>query len=154
MFAARWPADPRTRPAFWSCFLVVLAAALIYPVFADSYDVGNFAYFLIWIFMALGLCLIWGYGGMLTFGQTFFFGLAGYAYGVIAINMGEVRHDRGTRPVGHRCDDRGRDPRLLHDLGRHQRRLLRHRDAVGDAGASHSSSARPPDRNGRSALRG
>ena len=38
--------------------------------------------------MALGLCLIWGYGGMLSFGQTFFFGIAGYAYGVLAINLG------------------------------------------------------------------
>lgn len=73
---------------FWSCFLAVLAGALIYPLFADSYDVGNFAYFLIWIFMALGLCLMWGYGGMLSFGQTFFFGIAGYGYGVLAINMG------------------------------------------------------------------
>src|SRR6195952_3554648 len=73
---------------FWSCFLVVLAAALIYPMFADSYDVGNFSYFLIWIFMALGLSLIWGYGGMLSFGQTFFFGIAGYSYGVLAIIMG------------------------------------------------------------------
>jgi urea transport system permease protein len=73
---------------FWSSFLVVLAAALTYPLFADSYDVGNFAYFLIWIFMALGLCLMWGYGGMLSFGQTLFFGIAGYGYGVLAINMG------------------------------------------------------------------
>jgi branched-chain amino acid transport system permease protein len=73
---------------FWSCFLAVLAGALTYPLFADSYDVGNFAYFLIWIFMALGLCLMWGYGGMLSFGQTFFFGIAGYSYGVLAINMG------------------------------------------------------------------
>lgn len=73
---------------FWLCFLAVLAAALVYPLFADSYDVGNFSYFLIWIFMALGLCLLWGYGGMLSFGQTFFFGVSGYAYGVLAINMG------------------------------------------------------------------
>lgn len=73
---------------FWLTFLIVLAVALIYPVFADSYDVGNFSYFLIWIFMALGLSLIWGYGGMLTFGQTFFFGIAGYGYGVLAIIMG------------------------------------------------------------------
>lgn len=73
---------------FWSSFLVVLAGALTYPLFADSYDVGNFAYFLIWIFMALGLCLMWGYGGMLSFGQTLFFGIAGYGYGVLAINMG------------------------------------------------------------------
>ncbi len=73
---------------FWLAFLAVLTMALIYPVFADSYDVGNFSYFLIWIFMALGLSLIWGYGGMLTFGQTFFFGIAGYGYGVLAIIMG------------------------------------------------------------------
>ena len=73
---------------FWSCFLVVLAAALVYPVFADSYDVGNFSYFLIWIFMALGLCLVWGYGGTLSFGQTAFFGLSGYTYGVLTLNFG------------------------------------------------------------------
>ena len=86
----------------------MLAAALIYPVFADSYDVGNFSYFLIWIFMALGLCLMWGYGGMLSFGQTLFFGIAGYAYGVLAINMGGgVDDDRRARPVDRHCDDRG-----------------------------------------------
>jgi urea transport system permease protein len=73
---------------FWLAFLAVLAVALAYPIFADSYDVGNFSYFLIWIFMALGLSLIWGYGGMLTFGQTFFFGIAGYSYGVLAVIMG------------------------------------------------------------------
>lgn len=73
---------------FWICFFAVLAAALAYPMFADSYDVGNFAYFLIWVFMALGLCLMWGYCGMLSFGQTFFFGIAGYSYGVLAINFG------------------------------------------------------------------
>ena len=66
----------------------MLAAALIYPVFADSYGVGNTAYLLAWVFMALGLCLLWGYGGMLSFGQTFFFGIGGYAYGVLATNFG------------------------------------------------------------------
>ena len=60
--------------------------AIAYPLVTEPYTVGNTAYFFIWIFMALGLCLIWGYGGMLSFGQTAFFGIAGYAYGVIAIN--------------------------------------------------------------------
>ena len=75
-------------PGFWTGFGLVLVAALLYPMFANSYDVGNTAYFLIWIFMPLGLCLIWGYGGMLSFGSTLFFGLSGYAYGVLAINLG------------------------------------------------------------------
>jgi len=75
-------------PRFWIGFVVALALALAYPLVASPYDVGNAAYFLIWIFMALGLCLMWGYGGVMSFGQTFFFGISGYAYGVIAINLG------------------------------------------------------------------
>ncbi len=73
---------------FWVGVALVLAAALVYPAFADPYDVGNFGYFLIWIFMALGLCVMWGLCGMLSFGQTFFFGVGGYAYGVLAIDLG------------------------------------------------------------------
>jgi urea transport system permease protein len=75
-------------PSFWTGFGIVLLGVLVYPMFANSYDVGNTAYFLIWIFMPLGLCLIWGYGGMLSFGSTLFFGLGGYGYGVLAINLG------------------------------------------------------------------
>lgn len=76
-----------SRP-FWSAFLAVLAFALAFPLFADGYTVGNIAYMLVWLFMALGLSLIWGYGGMLSFGQTFFFGVGGYGYGVLAITLG------------------------------------------------------------------
>ena len=74
--------------AFWISLVVVLAFVLAYPLVADSYTVGNIAYMLLWVFMALGLSLMWGYGGILSFGQTFFFGIAGYAYGVLAINFG------------------------------------------------------------------
>jgi branched-chain amino acid transport system permease protein len=73
---------------FWTAFVVVLAVALAYPLFADGYDVGNNIYFLNWTFMALGLSLIWGYGGSLSFGQTAFFGVAGYSYGILTINFG------------------------------------------------------------------
>jgi urea transport system permease protein len=78
---------------FWLPFIAVLAAVLLYPAFADGYDVGNMAYLLTWVFMAMGLCVVWGYGGMLSFGQTFFFGIAGYGYGVAAVNLGG---DAGT----------------------------------------------------------
>ena len=75
-------------PFFWSAFALVLLGALAYPLFADGYDVGNNIYFLNWTFMALGLSLIWGYGGTLSFGQTAFFGIAGYSYGILTINFG------------------------------------------------------------------
>ena len=73
--------------AFWISFLIMLALVLAYPLTADSYTIGNIAYMLLWVFMALGLSLMWGYGGILSFGQTFFFGIAGYGYGVLAINF-------------------------------------------------------------------
>jgi ABC-type branched-subunit amino acid transport system permease subunit len=38
--------------------------------------------------LALSLGLIWGYGGILCFGQTAFFGIGAYAYTVAAINFG------------------------------------------------------------------
>ena len=75
-------------PLFWVGALAVLAAAIAYPLLTDSYTVGNTVYFFNWTFMALGLCVIWGYGGALSFGQTAFFGIAGYSYGVITLNYG------------------------------------------------------------------
>jgi len=75
---------------FWMGFGVVLLLAIAYPFGFDPYDVGNSAYFLIWIFAALGLSLMWGYTGMLSFGQMAFFGISGYGYGVISINLAAV----------------------------------------------------------------
>ena len=77
-------------PGFWGGFTTIVALACLYPLFADGYDVGNNVYFFNWTFMALGLSLIWGYGGALSFGQTAFFGVAGYAYGVLTINLGDA----------------------------------------------------------------
>ena len=38
--------------------------------------------------LALSLALVWGYGGILCFGQTAFFGIGAYAYTIAAINFG------------------------------------------------------------------
>ena len=84
---------PRTLgrgPLFWASFCVIVAAAAGMPAFTDSFAVTNLTYFLVWTFMALGLSLMWGYSGILSFGQTAFFGLAGYTYGVISINFGDA----------------------------------------------------------------
>nr|WP_249137690.1 branched-chain amino acid ABC transporter permease [Bradyrhizobium canariense] len=76
--------------AFWAVFAIMLLVALAYPLFSDGYTVGNTVYFFVWVFIALSLCLIWGYGGSLSFGQTAFFGIAGYGYGVLTINFGSA----------------------------------------------------------------
>jgi urea transport system permease protein len=77
-------------PAFWSVFAVVVIGAALLPTMVSAFAITNLTYFLVWTFMALGLSLIWGYAGILSFGQTAFFGLAGYTYGVISINLGDA----------------------------------------------------------------
>ncbi|MCA8907829.1 MAG: branched-chain amino acid ABC transporter permease [Rhodospirillaceae bacterium] len=77
-------------PAFWGGFVIVCMLVGIYPLFSDGWTVGNTAYFFTWTFMAMGLCVIWGYAGALSFGQTAFFGLSGYAYGVLTLNIGSA----------------------------------------------------------------
>jgi len=75
---------------FWSLFALVLLGAVAFPLLTDGYTVGNTVYFFVWVFIALSLSLIWGYGGSLSFGQTAFFGIAGYGYGVLTINFGSA----------------------------------------------------------------
>lgn len=75
-------------PAFWAAMACLALVACVYPAFSNDYTVGNVAYFMVWTFMAMGLGVVWGYCGSLSFGQTAFFGLAGYSYGVITINLG------------------------------------------------------------------
>jgi len=67
---------------------LALATALVLPWILDDITIGNLAYYLLWTFCAIGLAVMWGHGGILSFGQTAFFGLAGYAYGVLTINLG------------------------------------------------------------------
>ncbi len=77
-------------PVFWSVFVLIVVALALLPTFVNAFAITNLTYFLVWVFMALGLSLIWGYAGILSFGQTAFFGLAGYTYGVISINTGDA----------------------------------------------------------------
>ena len=72
----------------WLATLLILAGALMLPLVVDSTTIGDFSYFLLWTFGAIGLAAMWGHGGILSFGQTAFFGLAGYAYGVMTLNFG------------------------------------------------------------------
>ena len=67
--------------------IIVFSILLLLPIFIDSYYLDNISYFMCWTFISLGLAVIWGMGGILSFGQTAFFGLAGYAFSVISINF-------------------------------------------------------------------
>jgi len=73
--------------AFWIGFAVIVAALLAYPMLRSSYYVSNTAFLPASAFLGLSLCLIWGYAGIFRFGQVAFYGIAGYAFGVVGINV-------------------------------------------------------------------
>jgi ABC-type branched-subunit amino acid transport system permease subunit len=77
-------------PVFWSCFAALTMAALAYPSVGSAFNLSNLANFCLYIPIALGLALLWGYNGVLSFGQSAFFAIAGYVYGIIAGNLIDV----------------------------------------------------------------
>ncbi len=69
--------------------LVACVVVAIMPLYADLFQLMQFTLFASMAVLALSLGFIWGFGGILCFGQTAFFGLGAYAYAVAAINFGD-----------------------------------------------------------------
>jgi branched-chain amino acid transport system permease protein len=67
-------------------FAVFALFLLVYPATTDDFEILNTAYFMAITLMALSLAMIWGKAGILSFGQTAFFGVGGYLYGIFTLN--------------------------------------------------------------------
>lgn len=67
---------------------LVVSALLIWimPMLITTYTL---TVLIIYGMLGLSLGLIWGFGGILCFGQAAFFGLGAYTYAIAAINIGE-----------------------------------------------------------------
>jgi urea ABC transporter permease protein UrtC len=69
--------------------VVGIALLIGLPLVLDLYTLLQITLYLIFAILALSLAFIWGYGGILCFGHSVFFGLGAYAYAVSVINIGE-----------------------------------------------------------------
>lgn len=67
-----------------------LALAFAFPLVAELYAVIQLTNAVALALFALSLALVWGFGGILCFGQAAFFGLGGYAYAIAALNFGDT----------------------------------------------------------------
>lgn len=69
--------------------VISLVGLVIFPIMAELDLVQlltlNFALSV----LALSLAFVWGFAGIFSFGQAAFFGIGGYTYAVIAINLGD-----------------------------------------------------------------
>jgi branched-chain amino acid transport system permease protein len=92
--------EPGRSLLFWASFLVVVCVAAVLPLFLGRYALLNVNSFLLMSFMAMGLALMWGFGGILSLGQSAFLGIGGYAYGIIAINLADTAGRTGFALLG------------------------------------------------------
>ena len=87
-FSANAAVPPMVR---WWVFVAILAAALFAaPYFMDDAFQLDISIIFVFALLALSMGFLWGYAGILSFGQTIFFGLGGYSYAILALNLGST----------------------------------------------------------------
>lgn len=85
----RRPSGQRPTVVWW-IFVVVAALVLLWwlPRTLGMAQMLDLSVVFVLALLALSMSFLWGYSGMLSFGQTAFFGLGGYVYAVGAMNLG------------------------------------------------------------------
>jgi len=74
----------------WAAAAIVLAGL---PQLLSLFQTVQLTVFVIFAMLALSLDFLWGIAGILSFGQAALFGVGGYVYGIVGIDL-------GTTPLG------------------------------------------------------
>ena len=80
----------RTGLQIGAAAIVAALACVLLPQALELFALINATVWVSMAVLALSLGLVWGFGGILCFGQTAFFGLGGYTYAVAAINFADT----------------------------------------------------------------
>ena len=105
-----------------------LALAFVLPSFVEVFVLVDLTAYVVMAILALSLALVWGYAGILCFGQSAFFGIGGYAYA-----LGVLKSWREHYPIVsryHCADAICRSARLFFILWKGKRHLLRCHNAL------------------------
>ena len=71
--------DMMKRYQLGSVLVLTVLLAVVMPLAFDIFRLNLVGKYLTYAFVAIGLVMLWGYGGVLSLGQGVFFGLGGYA---------------------------------------------------------------------------
>jgi branched-chain amino acid transport system permease protein len=77
-------------PLWWGLVAAAAVAGFAVPSLAELDVVMSTSIIFIYAILTLSMSYLWGYCGMLSFGQTAMYGVGGYAYAVIALNSGNT----------------------------------------------------------------
>ena len=80
----------QARENRWLILIGIISVIFLFgaPEVLELFTIINLTTAIALALLALSLGLVWGFGGILCFGQTAFFGLGAYAYVIAAINFG------------------------------------------------------------------
>ena len=67
------------RSGLASVAILAVLLLVVFPLAMDTFRLNLVGKYLTYGFVAIGLVMLWGYGGVLSLGQGVFFGLGGYA---------------------------------------------------------------------------
>ncbi len=91
------PDAPRTIATFsksWQsaalCAAIGIVLLIVLPGFIDDYTLIQITIYLVMSMLAVSLGFIWGFSGILCFGQAAFFGLGAYSYAIAALNFDDT----------------------------------------------------------------
>ncbi len=71
------------------CLAIGIALMLGLPGVMDDYTLIEVTIYAVMAILSVSLAFIWGFGGILCFGQAAFFGLGSYTYAIAVVNMGD-----------------------------------------------------------------
>jgi branched-chain amino acid transport system permease protein len=84
-------ARPRGRAILTGLMAIAAAAAVwVAPLVLDAFAINVLTRSLIYAVLAVTVDLLWGFTGILTFGQAAFFGAGAYAAAIVATQMGST----------------------------------------------------------------
>ena len=81
-FAASWKSAAL-------CVAIGVALLVGLPSVIDDFTLIQVTIYIVMSVLAVSLGYIWGYGGILCFGQAAFFGLGAYTYAISVVNIGD-----------------------------------------------------------------
>ena len=81
-FAASWKSAAL-------CIAVGVLLLVFLPSVIDDFTLIQVTIYLVMSMLAVSLGFIWGFGGILCFGQAAFFGLGAYTYAISVVNIGD-----------------------------------------------------------------
>ena len=76
-------------PGFLGTVTIAIAVIAIVPLAVTPFTLLQLTSFAAFGILSLSLALIWGYGGIMCFGQAAFFGIGGYTYAVGALDLND-----------------------------------------------------------------